>query len=81
MTGINLNVVGDVVVFTDVKVPVNKRYGPYTGEKIDFNNIVTWTPHTCGRYNHWRYTINVGKRRSQKQNSVTIVGHPGFSQL
>ena len=39
MTGINLNVVGDVVVFTDVKVPVNTRYGPYTGEKIDFNNI------------------------------------------
>jgi hypothetical protein len=39
MTGINLNVVGDVVVFTDVKVPVNTCYAPYTGEKIDFNDI------------------------------------------
>ena len=39
MTGINLNVVGDVVVFTNVKVPLNTCYGPYTREKIDFKDI------------------------------------------
>jgi hypothetical protein len=26
-------------VFTDVKVPLNTRYGPYQGEKIDFDDI------------------------------------------